>query len=252
MGRASRHPLRAALAVSAALALAGCGQQATGPQATGTTGTTTPSASAIPTTASPTPTPTPTENLATFSFTTQKLSLRYPASWTVDAKTYPGMGGVGESAAFKDASGKPVVTVQINSGAYDVGWPVQRTVIESGALPGLGAGGFPGAQYAYFAEVSTPGPVPGTVCWLRISSQVPSDGPGIAGGYPPGGPVPLGPGPTSPAPVGSGDVQPPYYLGVWLGGEDLNRCGSVDNAKAWWASKEGQQVRSAVLSLTAG
>ncbi|MDQ4491939.1 hypothetical protein RBS60_17195 [Sinomonas sp. ASV486] len=237
-----RHSsFKAAAALALAAALAACGAPQASPQTT-TQGTAPPSSATASATPTPTPTPTPTENLATFSFTTQKLSLRYPSGWIVDAKTYAGMGGTGESAAFKDASGKPVVTVQINSGAYDVGWPVQRTVIESGALPGLAAGGFAGYQYAYFAEVPQPAGGPGTVCWLRISSQVPSDGAGVAGGLPPGGPVPVGP----------GAVQPPYFITVWLGGEDLNKCGSVDNAKAWWASKEGQQVRSAVLSLTAG
>lgn len=189
--------------------------------------------------------PTATADLSTFTFTTQKLSLRYPAEWTVEAKTFPRGPVMGESAEFRDAAGKAVLTVMINATSYDVGWPVQRTVIESAALPGLAAGGWsPALQYSFFAEEPTGGGGLGALCTLKLSGEVPANGPGTLRGLPQGGPAQGGPA-QGPGPGG------PYLPGVELGPE-VEKCGSVDGARAWWASPEGRQVKAMLLSLTAG
>jgi hypothetical protein len=147
---------------------------------------------------------------------------------------------MGESAAFRDAAGKTVLTVMINATSYDVGWPVQRTVIESGALPGLAAGGWsPALQYSFFAEEPTGGGGPGTLCTLKLSGEVPANGPGTLRGLPQGGPV-QGPGPGG------------AYLPIVELGPEVEKCGSADGARAWWASPEGRQVKAMVLSMTAG
>ncbi|WP_413250113.1 hypothetical protein [Sinomonas flava] len=232
-------PARTAAALAAfgiVLALSGCA-------AVSGDGSASPTATAAETrTAAATPSapPTATADLSTFTFTTQKLSLRHPAGWTVEAKAFPRGPVTGESAAFRDAAGKTVLTVMINATSYDVGWPVQRTVIESGALPGLAAGGWsPALQYSFFAEEPVGGGGPGTLCTLKLSGEVPANGPGTLRGLPPGGPV------QGPGPGGS-------YLPVVELGPEVEKCGSVDGAMTWWASPEGRRVKATVLSLTAG
>ncbi|MBT2513852.1 hypothetical protein [Arthrobacter sp. ISL-30] len=145
-----------------------------------------------------------------------------------------------ESAAFKDASGKLLFTVFINASTYDCGWPVKRNVVESGDVPGLVSGGWsPVYHYALYAEEPAGGSGPGTICTLALVRAVPVDGPGMLRGLPEGGPMP--------AETWTG----PYFIAVELG-PDVEKCGSVADAKAWWASSEGQQIKAAVASLTAG
>ncbi|WP_430297834.1 hypothetical protein [Sinomonas sp. B1-1] len=218
------------------LALSGCaavsGAGSASPTATAAETRTAAAASAAP--------PTATADLSTFTFTTQKLSLRYLAEWTVEAKAFPRGPVMGESAEFRDAAGKTVLTVMINATSYDVGWPVQWTVIESGALPGMAAGGWsPALQYSFFAEEPAGGGGPGTLCTLKLSGEVPANGPGTLRGLPQGGPA-QGPGPGGP------------YLPVVELGPEVEKCGSVDGARAWWASRSGLQVKAMVLSLAAG
>lgn len=217
----TRRP-RAALSAAAlamGLALAGCGSAAAPSAAPGSRSAT---PAPGPASASPTAPTTPAADLVTFTFTSQKLSLRYPKTWTAESKVFD-QGRKYEAATFKDASGKLVFSGIIDFTGYDVGWPVQRTVIDSGAVPGLAGGPWnPSPKYAFFAEEPASGGSggPGTLCTLKLVTEVPADGPGTLRGLKP---VP-----------------------------EAEKCASVDGARQWWASAEGQQVKAAAASLTAG
>ncbi|GHG58102.1 hypothetical protein GCM10012320_31560 [Sinomonas cellulolyticus] len=253
-------------ALALGLALTGCGSPAApNAEASSQSVTMSPSATtASPSsasTASSTSTTAPAADLATFAFTSQKLSLRYPKAWTVNPSSHPAQGGAVESAAFTDPSGKLLFTVILNFTGYDVGTPVQRTVIESGPLPGLASGAWtPPLQYAFFAEVPTGGPgatgaaggaaTAGAICTLKVVNEVPPDGPGTLRGLPPQGPPQPGVPPTGPSQYGPG-WNGPYFLSVELGPQ-VETCGTADAARSWWASPEGQQIKAAVTSLAAG
>lgn len=243
--RRSQVALSAA-ALAMGLALAGCGSTAA-PSAQPSSQSATPA----PSSATPTPTPTPTADLAAFTFTSQKLSLRYPKAWTVESKVFD-QGHKYETATFKDSSGKSLFSVIIDFSSYDVGTPVERTVIDSGAVPGLAGGAWsPPLKYAFFAETpSGGGTSAGAYCTLKLVTEVPPDGPGTLRGLAPM-PSPT-PGVQGPISTAYGPAWPgPYFISVELGPE-VEKCASVDGARQWWASAEGQQVKAAVASLAAG
>ncbi|OFI37612.1 hypothetical protein BIU82_06930 [Arthrobacter sp. SW1] len=231
----------AGLMLTAVLAACGMPQAAPG---------TAPSGSPVIGTVSETPTPAPSVTAAptaeskAFTFTTEKLSLRYPKEWTVKTDTFPFGTVTAETAAFTDAAGKAVLAVSINSSTYDYAWPVQRTVIESGALPGLASGDWnPPMKYAFYVEEPQSPGGPGAVCTASVLQKVPNDGLGQLRGLPVEGPTPV----PSPMPE---DQSMPYFIGFELAAE-VEKCGSVAGAKAWWASAQGQQAKAVLLSLTA-
>ncbi|GAB3270145.1 hypothetical protein GCM10027449_04910 [Sinomonas notoginsengisoli] len=236
--RSGRSVAFSCAALALGLVLTGCGSTAA-PSAQPSSQ----SAIAAPqsaTAAPQSPTPSPTADLATFTFTSQKLSFRHPATWTGERVVHGDVPRKVEYVPLKDAAGKVVVTVLVNFTSYDVGVPVQRTVLESGALPGLSGGGLsPPLQYALLFEQPTGGGASGGICTLKVGQSVPADGAGVLRGLPPSGPTPADPA-----------SKAPYGVFVELG-PDVEKCGSADHAKAWWASSEGQQVKALVLSLTA-
>jgi hypothetical protein len=230
----------AALMLTAALAACGMPQAAPG---------TLPSGSPVTGTVSETPTPissvtaAPTAETKAFSFTTEKLSLRYPKEWTVKTNTFPFGPVTAETAAFSDAEGKAILTVSLNASTYDYAWPVQRTVIESGEIPGLASGDWnPAMKYAFYVEEPQGAGGPGAVCTASVLRNVPKDGPGQLRGLPVEGPTPV----PSPTPE---DQSMPYFIGFELA-QDVEKCGSVAGAKTWWESMEGQQAKAVLLSLT--
>jgi hypothetical protein len=178
--------------------------------------------------------------------------VRYPKEWTADSATQERGGPrTSEYVNFKDASGKGLLTISLDFTGYDFGWPVQRTVIESGDLPGLAAGGWtPPLKYAFFAEESTGGMAAGAYCTLKVVNEVPPDGPGMLRGLPPQSPPTPGVAPSGPEQYGPG-WNGPYFISVELSGS-VELCGSVAGARTWWASPEGQQVKAVATSLTAG
>lgn len=232
-----------------AAVLAGCGAPQAGSEVTsaGSPPAGSPTLPVTSTATKPAPSTEPPAVLAdtkAFSFTTKQLSLRYPAEWTVKSSSFPYGTVTAETAAFTDAAGKALLTVGVNVSTYDVAWPVQRTVIESGELRGLAPGGWaPALKYAYYVEEAQGGGGPGAICTVSVLQEVPKDGPGQLRGLPLEGPTPV----PSPMPK---DQSMPYFIGFELG-QETEKCGSVAGAKAWWASAEGQQLKAVLLSLTA-
>lgn len=234
-----RSGLLPAAGLAVALALSGCGSGApeAGPAPVSRPPSSSPAPSASPSATAATVIP--SAETKTFAFTTQKLSLRYPAAWTAESRTSPRGPVMGEFVTFKDAKGRTLFTVASGFSSYDYGWPVRRTVIESGPVPGLSPAGWtPAYQFAFYAEEPLSGPGPGTVCTLALVREVPPDGPGMLRGQPTGEPTAVPSSWTGP------------FLGVELS-QDIEKCGDVAAAKAWWASREGQQFKAVVLSLKA-
>ena len=230
-----RSGLLPAAGLAFALALSGCGSGA--PAAGPASASPPPSSSSAPSDTAPTATP--SAETKTFAFTTQKLSLRYPAAWTAESRTSPRGPITGEFVMFKDAKGRTLFTVDVGFSSYDYGWPVRRTVVESGAVPGLSQAGWtPPYQFAFYAEEPLSGPGTGTVCTLALVREVPPDGPGMLRGLPTGEPTAVPSSWTGP------------FLGVELS-EDIEKCGDVAAARAWWTSQEGQQFKAVLLSLAA-
>jgi hypothetical protein len=119
--------------------------------------------------------------------------------WTAESRASPRGPITGEFVTFKDAKGRTLFTVDVGYSSYDYGWPVRRTVVESGAVPGLSQAGWtPPYQFAFYAEEPLSGPGTGTVCTLALVREVPPDGPGMLRGLPrvnprqchPAGPAP--------------------------------------------------------------
>lgn len=230
-----RSGLLPAAGLAFALALSGCGSGV--PVAGPASASRPPSSSPAPSATAPTATP--SAETKTFAFTTQRLSLRYPAAWTAESRTSPRGPITGEFVTFEDATGRTLFTVASGFSSYDYGWPVRRTVIESGAVPGLSQVGWtPAYKYAFYAEEPLSGPGSGTVCTLALVREVPPDGVGMLRGLPTGEPTAVPSSWTGP------------FLGVELS-QDIEKCGDVAAGRAWWASQEGQQFKAVLLSLSA-
>lgn len=153
----------AALAVIAALTLAGCAAGTPSSNAGAPTSGATapvsasaapaPSATAGPTAAGgqPTSSAPPAAGLATFTFPDGRLSFRHPADWRVELFEASGSPFVGTAAVY-DAGGEMEATIYTGEIADGVASPVTRDVFESLPVPGLQGQPEPEAHYSFYVD----------------------------------------------------------------------------------------------------
>jgi hypothetical protein len=165
------------------------------------------------------------QGLATFTFPDGRTSFSYPASWTVDVFHAAGAQPTSATATVKDPAGRRMATVYIGQVTDAVTTPVVRTVYESTPVPGLAALPAPAAHASWYRDDA--GGVPAYRLHLTAGPAASGEGMSLDGIIRAG------------ADVLVAEV-------VW---DSPTPFASDAAAQAWYASREGQQVKAVLTSI---